>query len=149
MMERTALLVLLLSSCQHSENRYAEREVDRTELFGSWTITEFGLKSLQDGGVRDNISRADHALELRADGSCSVKTTFGLPGSNYRVYDSGCTWRLGNIGHQTLELELTPPVSAYEKPYFYFAEENGQLILWQYATDPDAWRYLEFERAGS
>jgi len=25
---------------------------------------------------------------------------------------------------------------------------EGRLLLWQYATDPDAWRYLEFERAG-
>jgi hypothetical protein len=27
---------------------------------------------------------------------------------------------------------------------YYFDEENGHLILWQYAVDPDAWKYMEF-----
>jgi hypothetical protein len=25
-------------------------------------------------------------------------------------------------------------------PHYFFGEENGRLLLWQYATDPDAWR---------
>ena len=31
----------------------------------------------------------------------------------------------------------------------YFAEEDGHLLLWQFATDPDAWRYMEFEKTGA
>jgi hypothetical protein len=61
---------------------------------------------------------------------------------------TGCRWRLGNIGHQALELDLTPP-PANGSPYFYFAEDGGRLLLWFYATDPDAWRYLEFEKKGA
>jgi uncharacterized membrane protein YoaT (DUF817 family) len=33
--------------------------------------------------------------------------------------------------------------------YFFLAEENGKLFIWQYATNPDAWRYVEFERTGT
>jgi hypothetical protein len=31
--------------------------------------------------------------------------------------------------------------------FYYFAEENGVLHMWQYAGDPDAWKYMEFVRA--
>ena len=64
---------------------------------------------------------------------------------DYRVYETGCRWHLNDAKHQTLNLELTPtPKSGVT--YFYFAEEEGRVIIWQHATDPDAWRYLEFEK---
>jgi hypothetical protein len=88
---------------------------------------------------------------LRADGSCSVRAIMNMPVqqvADYRTYDTGCRWRLGHLTHQRLELDLTlaPPVGP---PYYYFDEENGRLLLWQYATDPDAWRYMEFEKSGA
>jgi hypothetical protein len=65
--------------------------------------------------------------------------------ADYRTYDDGCRWQLARAGHQILQFQLNPapPLGA---PYYFFAEENGRLVLWQYATDPDAWRYMEFER---
>jgi hypothetical protein len=118
-------------------------------MVGKWVLTSFGLKSLSDVGLQSHLSREDHVLLLRGDGSCSVRTILGLPGDRhqYRAYESGCAWRLGKVGHQALELQLSPePPSG--NPNFYFAEEQGRLIIWQHAADPDAWRYLEFERAG-
>jgi hypothetical protein len=47
-----------------------------------------------------------------------------------------------------LVFKLSPPSGA-RAPYFFFADENGRLVIWQYATDPDGWRYLEFEKRGA
>ena len=66
---------------------------------------------------------------------------------DYHAYKSGCRWKVGDVGHQALEFELTPMPAV--TPYYYFAEEEGKLLLWQYATDPDAWRYMEFERVAA
>jgi len=142
------LVMSLFAACQFSENRYLTRLVKPEELIGSWQATEFAIKSLRDVGVRDHLSVQDHTLVLKADGSCSIRAILNMPVEgriDYRIYRTDCRWRLRNIGHQTLELNLTPtPTSG--SPYFYFAEEGGRLLLWQYATDPDAWRYMEYEK---
>jgi len=143
--------VLTLVGCQFSENRFLARAVRSDELIGSWRATEFAIKSLRDVGVRDHLTVAEHSLVLRADGSCRIQTVMNMPvfeAADYRTYDNGCRWRLGEIGHQALQFELKPAPSI-GSPYYYFAEEGGRLLLWQYATDPDAWRYMEFEKSGA
>jgi hypothetical protein len=152
-MRRIALTVFVVAAvgCQFSENRYLTREVRPDELVGTWRATEFAIKSLRDLGVDDHLTVNEHAIVLRADGSCSIRTIMNLPidgPADYRTYDSGCRWRLGNVGHQALEFDLTP-VPEVGGPYYYFAEEGGRLLLWQYAADPDAWRYMEFEKHGA
>ena len=149
-MRRRALLVFLAiaTGCQFSENRYLARAVKAEELVGSWRSTDFAIKSLRDVGVTNHLTVEDHTLLLSADGSCSIRTFMKISGSDtadYRTYDSGCRWRLGDAGHQALQFDLTP-VPPGGSPYYYFDEKDGRLLLWQYATDPDAWRYMEFEK---
>lgn len=150
---RNAVVILLpiLAGCQFSENRYLTRAVTADELVGTWRATEFAIKSLRDVGVRDHLTNDEHTIVLRADGSCSLRTVMNLPvfgAPEYRTYDNGCRWRLGNLRHQALQFNVTPAPSV-GPPHFYFAEEGGRLLLWQYATDPDAWRYMEFEKTGA
>jgi hypothetical protein len=151
-MRHAALIPLLvLAGCQFSENRYLTRAVTPGELVGTWRATEFAIKSLRDVGVRDHLKNEEHTIVLRPDGSCSLRTVMNMPvfeAADYRTYDSGCRWRLGEGGHQALEFDLKPAPSV-GPPYFYFAEEGARLLLWQYATDPDAWRYMEFEKTGA
>ena len=150
------LLTLLLfpaifTGCQFSENRYLARQVTSQELVGTWRATEFAIKSLRDVGVRDHLMVQEHTLVLRADGSCSIRTIMNMPvldAADYRSYDTGCRWLLGHVAHQTLEFDLRP-VPSVGPPYYYFDEEDGRLLLWQYATDPDARRYMEFEKSGA
>jgi hypothetical protein len=142
------LFVMILAGCQFSENRYLDRAVKADELVGSWRATEFAIKSLRDVGVNDHLTVQEHTMVLRADGSCAIRTVMNLPvfeAADYRTYDTGCRWRLGNVGHQALHFDLLPAPPA-GSPYYYFDEEDGRLLLWQYATDPDAWRYMEFEK---
>jgi hypothetical protein len=150
-MRRVRFLVFLAiaTGCQYSENRYLARTVRSEELVGSWRATEFAIKSLRDVGVASHLAVHEHTLVLRADGSCSIRTIMNMPVSgaaDYRTYDTGCRWRLGEVGHQALQFDLTPTPGA-GTPYYYFGEEDGRLLLWQYATDPDAWRYMEFEKS--
>jgi hypothetical protein len=143
------LFVVILAGCQFSENRYLARAVKPDELVGSWRATEFAIKSLRDVGVREHLTVQEHTVVLRADGSCTIRTIMNMPvldAADYRTYDAGCRWRLGDVGHQALQFDLQPAPSS-GSPYYYFAEEDGRLLLWQYATDPDAWRYMEFEKS--
>jgi hypothetical protein len=153
LMRRLTLLLFpaIFMGCQFSENRYLARQVTSQELVGTWRATEFAIKSLRDVGVRDHLMVQEHTLVLRADGSCSVRTIMNMPvldAADYRSYDTGCRWRLGHVAHQTLEFDLRPAPSV-GPPYYYFDEEDGRLLLWQYATDPDARRYMEFEKSGA
>ena len=148
-MRRAGLLLFVATAagCQFSENRYLTRTVRSEELVGSWQATEFAIKSLRDVGVSDHLAVHEHTLVLKADGSCSIRTIMNVPPifepADYRTYATGCRWRLARLEHQALQFDLTPlPPSG--APYYYFDEEDGRLILWQYATDPDAWRYMEF-----
>jgi len=147
------VFLALLAGCQFSESRYLIRTVKSDEVLGAWRATAFAIKSLRDVGVQEHLTAGEHTLVLRPDGSCSVRTIMNMPvmrleAVDYRTYDTGCRWRLGDVGHQALQLDLTPapPVGP---PHFYFDEEDGHLLLWQYATDPDARRYMEFERSGA
>jgi hypothetical protein len=147
-MRNALIAVLALAACQYSENRHLKREVSRSELIGSWIATPFAIQSLRDAGSPDHLALDDHKMVLRPDGTCSLRTTFGLPFTPYyRVYDQGCSWNLGNVGEQSLIFTLAPQPDT-GNPYFYFAEDGGKLLIWWYADDPDAWRYLEFERQG-
>ena len=152
-MRHVGFLVFLAfaTGCQFSENRYLARTVRPEELVGSWQATEFAIKSLRDVGVSGHLAVHEHTLVLRADGSCSIRTIMNLPPilepADYRTYDTGCRWRLAQSGHQALHFDLTP-VPPAGAPYYYFDEEDGRLLLWQYATDPDAWRYMEFVKRG-
>jgi hypothetical protein len=151
MRRRVGLLVFLAiaTGCQFSENRHLVRVVKTEELVGSWRATEFAIKSLRDVGVRNHLAVHEHTLVLRADGSCSIRTFMNMPvldAADYRTYDTDCRWRLAELEHQALQFDLTP-VPAGGSPYYFFDEEDGRLLLWQYATDPDAWRYMEFEKS--
>ena len=142
---------LLLGSCQFSESRFASHDIARGELIGTWIATEYAIKSLRDVGVKQHLKRADHVIVLRSDGSCLAKTFFkpeyAADGRNldYRSIDgSTCSWRLGRqSGHQTLNLRAEEASG----PYYYFAYEAGELVIWQFITDPDHWRYIEFSKA--
>src|SRR6185436_3623859 len=98
-------LLTLLAGCQFSESRYLARSATSDELVGTWQATESAIKSLRDVGVQEHLSVREHTLVLRRDGSCSVRTNMNVPvvgtsAENYRTYETGCRWRLGDLGHQ-------------------------------------------------
>src|SRR5258707_87359 len=147
MRKAAALIVLIvLSRCGHAEDRTMKRQVRREELIGTWRLDERGLVGLRDAGYKTHLTKADHTLDLQADGGCPIRT-FRHPQSldpAPQYIDSPCRWRVTSVSSQRIELNV--PGGSAET--FQVAEEDGHLLLWQYLDDPDQWRYVEFVRLG-
>ncbi|MHB9000603.1 MAG: hypothetical protein ACYC9N_13955 [Thermoanaerobaculia bacterium] len=143
------LLLGLTVACQRSESRYLARTVSPTETHGKWTMTPTGIEGLRYAGHATHLTPADHTLEIRPDGTCSFSgfvDPLKTSGVDEGFVTSECEWRVGTVGHQALMLQMRGQPSSVLGPYFYFDEENQHLLLWQYAGDPDAWRYVEYSR---
>ncbi len=150
------IFMFLLCSCQFSENRHLKREVKRNELIGTWIATPFAIKCLQWSGFKNHLATNDHQLVLNENGSCRYKSFqnfFIISGSTPKYLDvDDCKWELiSKTEHQqqyiTITLSSSPEGSG--GPYFYFDEKDKKLILWQYCSDPDQWKYMEFFKVDS
>jgi hypothetical protein len=146
---RFALVVVcLVVRCQHSENRYRDAPPP-SALEGRWELTAAGrdgLKSVSQG----SSPFADEQLfvVLRGNNTCEMRLLVHtrMPGiSNPSVVNSPCQWRLGNDDHDFIEIEPLSPFRA-GAVRLYFGESAGDTVLWQYADDPDQWKYVEFAR---
>ena len=148
---RIALAVagaLVLSSCQHSENRYLEREVVAGELVGTWSMNPASVKDLRDVGYTAAIDPSRELIVIRADGSCLFDT---LPpsiasaggGKPSPKASAECRWKLDKPPRQRLMLDVSGiPPAKYD--YYFDQTKDARLVLWQYIDDPDAWRYVEY-----
>jgi hypothetical protein len=139
-------------ACQRSENRYLTRSVPPNELFGTWVATPDGIAGLRFAGHTKHLSTSDHEVVLRPDGSCSYRSfrsATDTSGADEGFITSECEWSLARVRHQALMIRLRDQRADTLGPYFYFDEENGRLVLWQYAGDPDALQYVEFVKQTS
>lgn len=143
-----AVAVVLSTGCQHAEDRYLERAVAANEVVGTWQMTPGTVKDLQDTGYTASIDPMQHQIVLRSDGTCDFRTLARVldeAGKPAPRLESECGWKLGNVGHQAVQIDThtEPP----QHPYYYFSEgPGGRLELWQHAGDPDAWRYVEYTK---
>ena len=145
-MRRIALAAVLLTSCQFAEDRYLTRRVSDNEAAGIWRGTEGYMQALRELGVRDHLQPREHLIVLRPDHTCVIQTHISLSSAppQRAAYDrvNDCHWRFSTDGkHQTLNV-----ATARGGTSLYFGEEEKKLMLWNYATDPDAWLYVEFEK---
>jgi hypothetical protein len=134
--ERTAVVLIALmvsGACGQAEDRYLKRQVRREEVVGMWRKTPAA-----DNESAKLIAPFPDTIILSEDGTCRVRTL--------RQGDTACRWRIDHAKRQALFLVWeTKPAS---EEYFHFDESDGRLVLWQYADDPDAWRYVEYQKAG-
>ncbi len=151
-----AFLTLVAVGCRFSEDRYLKRTVRPDDLTGVYLGTPFSVESLKWAGLRDHLDAREHHLELLRDGTCRVQTflnpidvaTSGT--ADWITGDAPCRWRLGTDGrHQKLMVLVRATSGIENRMEFYFDEEDGHLILWQYVGDPDSWKYLELRKSAS
>lgn len=146
-----AATLLVVAGCQRSEDRYLEREVASEELVGTWVLRLESVQDLESIGIQIGDGRASHRLELAPDGRCQLRTFLPadveLTGPPPAVTSSRCRWELTQGGaQQQLWLELVALPSQHV--HYHFTETSGgELVIWQYIGDPDAWRYLEYSKA--
>lgn len=118
------------------------------ELVGAWEATPFAMKSLKETGHSKHLNVSDHFLHVRPDSSCRIKSVLNIalfkPDEDPHYVDGECTWSIKNDGHEYLDIKMKSEDSYRGK--YYFDQEDGRLVLWQYATDPDSWKYMEFKK---
>lgn len=137
-----ASLLLVSLGCGHSENRYLDRAVEPGELPGEWRVTAYSLRSLTAHQVEGGgAALAGNVMFLRPDGSChfaGVPAPFG----HHRT-ESECRWAISGEYRQKLILSE----GTIDQTFFFTEdEESGRLLLWQFADDPDLWKYVEYQK---
>lgn len=147
-----AVIPVLLgaANCQWSQDRYLERNVMPEELVGIWVLRSESVRDLDSVGVELGEDRTSYTIELDSDRRCALRTL--LPedieptGPPPAVTSSRCRWKLTQDGpHQQLSIDLLDTPRRTIR--FNFTEVNGgEIVIWQYIGDPDAWRYLEYSR---
>lgn len=145
-----AISVVSASGCQWSEDRYLKREVTQEEVVGTWVLRPESVQDLDSIGIQIGDDRSSHRLELDADGGCELRTFLPedveLTGSAPAVTSSTCRWDLVQGGsHQQLSIELLDAPGKTIR-YSFTEAKGGELVIWQYIGDPDAWRYLEYSK---
>jgi hypothetical protein len=140
------LAAVVSATCQHAENRYLDRDVSPSEIVGSWRMAPDVVKDLHDVGYTAPLDPSMHHITLMSDGTCrfSTFTTALTPeGKPNPVVEAPCRWKLGKLGHQALIIDLDTDPAAHAH-YYFGKTARGDVALWQHASDPDAWRYVEY-----
>ena len=150
-----AVVCLALTGCGRLTplpDRNLKRKVADTDVVGTWKLTSQSLGQLtRDGYIVD----PSHALSItfHADGTLEFASVMdGISGWGTYVEGLG-NWALehdtsgdSNIEKMNaLRLDIGG-AEVIDRRYLNFAEEDGQLLLWNYYGDPDSWEFMEYER---
>ena len=123
--------------------------VGAREVIGTWVATRTGIDGLRYAGHTKHLKASDHVMVIRPDGTCSFRSfvsPYAVNGADKGFISMEGEWTLDQKEEQSLTIRLRDQEPSAIGPYFYFAEVKGDLILWQYADDPDAWKYFEFAK---
>ena len=150
--------------------RYMNRDIEEDEIIGMWKITD-ASESLIETYLQqqDNfwsVSPAPwKAITLYQDGSCEVDLVilWALDNEVLKEDDAlaTCTWKIDQVSayDEIGQSKYVPGLffrfehyNSQEDTYSiyysesYVAEENGQLIMWNFIGDPIYLRYQDFHK---
>jgi hypothetical protein len=141
------IMTMLALRCQHSELRYLERDVSAAELVGEWVATPETIRMLRDEWkLTEHTDSTSNQITLRADGTCLVRTYVGPALPTYYSLDEACRWKLEKTGHQHIMFSGGRSAGGFLS-FYLGTTSGGELAIWQYADDPDQWRYIEYVNA--
>lgn len=143
-----AVVTTLALGCQHSERRYLDREVRATELPGEWVVTPETVHMFRDEWkLTERTDSAFNRITLRADGTCALRTHLGPAPPAYYSLDDDCRWKLAKTDYQHIIFSGSRP-DHRSLSFNFGTAAGGELAIWQYADDPDQWRYIEYVKRG-
>jgi len=176
------LFLLLLFTCGIGDalggidipQRYIERQVNHTELVGTWNLTTDSENNIQSYDLSSDIPHHPNpwkSITLNDDGTCHVdfESSWNTWGDDLGKPSTlaACTWKLDTLTGYDKDLspKAVPGVSvrfeyfvastnSYEVYDFdsYIAEENNQLILWNFVGDITdsavGFIFQDFKKAG-
>lgn len=142
-------LAIAGAGCQFSEGRGIGRAVTADEVIGSWVLTPGSRLHLESVDVLLAAPTEAYHFVLDSDGTCAFHTFVVVPlygGAIAPLRTTLCRWELFDEGslRQKVIVDLRPTVRG--RASFWLAEEGGELVLWQFAGDPDAWKYVDYIR---
>src|ERR1700744_2605578 len=111
------------------------RGISASEV-GKWTLT----RSAPPAG-----SAEDAGAEFLADGKCVLHKFAHGDDETSGDY----TWQVDvEAGSKASVLRITGFGTPQNPQWisFHFTRKHGKLVLWDYISDPDATRYIEYER---
>ena len=142
-----AVVTTLALRCQHAEHRYLDRDVRPAELVGEWIATPETVRVLRDEWrLTEHTDSASNRITVRADGTCLVRTHLGPRPPTYHTLDDGCRWKLEKTDYQYITFRDSRPARNILS-FCFGTTVGGKLAMWQYADDPDQWRYIEYVKA--
>ena len=139
----------LITTCGQTFGTFRDADELLTEqdLIGVWSLRESSVELLKRNGLECSSDHA-HTLVLELDGTCQFESIYD--GMQLVHLSSPATWKLvhdakacSNVTRKNaIELDIERRLTCLN-----IDREDGQLILWQYHGDPDAWDFVEYVRA--
>lgn len=136
----------LLVSCgsYFPPNRHVAREIAPDEVVGRWVMADESVALFRKYGF-EREGDEPSTITFNDDGTLRFDSVWEGVFEIQRIEGPG-KWTPGYAdGRNTLDIEVTAEDARYGF-YLNFAEEDGQLILWQYLGDPDLWKFVEYAR---
>lgn len=111
-------------------------------------MSAWSAQALHEVGIEGAVSPEEHFIVILPAGRCHLSSFVSLPSAGRhlpRHVEENCSWKLHDSIKQRQELAIQVASAEYPSHRFNFDETpEGRLILWQYITDPDAWKYIEY-----
>ena len=144
-------VALLAPSCQFSEDRELSREVQPADFFGRWVLTAQSKDDMAAMEISLTHPVRDYSFELRSGGDCVFSSFVAVSLSGGPVSPMPavpCRWTLSPYKDRSQRVVINLEPTTYRSASYQVdeAKVSDRLVLWQLAGDPDAWKYVEYER---
>jgi hypothetical protein len=133
-------------------DRNIRDQVPESAVVGTWRLTEESVQLAIHEGFR-RAPEHRYTVTFRADHTCEFASIHTDNLFNYIYEVVPCTWKLKHDtpglvdGRKANELMLTlNRGGTVFSTGLFFAREGGELILWDYFSDPDLWKFLEYRK---
>jgi len=142
------LVSLLLSSCGGPDIRI-KRKVAEREIVGTWHLDPKSSALVLDHDGDDYLMDASkpHVIVFDEDGTCRYSSVMQMP---TRYVDSIGDWSIVPTSNDPrgskVDIRLKTDGGGTHMFSLDIKEESGELILWEFWSDPDLWNFLEYKR---
>lgn len=145
----TLLCLVLFAGCGLPDIRI-KRRITPEEVVGTWLLDPKSSALQTDGDHEDCLidSSLPHEVVFRPDGTCRYRSLLQMP---TRYVDCEGTWSIVPSSDDPRGSEIKLVIESGGGLQFSLdaKEESGQLILWEFWSDPDLWSFLEYRRRES
>ena len=136
-----------MSSCGIPDIRI-KRKVAESEIIGTWQLDPKSSALVVDNDGNDYVidSSKPHTMVFRSDGTCQYRSVLQMP---TRYVDAIGEWSIGTDSDNPKGCKINMKLKSDGGTYMFsldLKEESGELVIWEFWSDPDLWNFLEYKR---